>query len=74
MQAQAMTPVEGQHKTQPPPPEEMAIVVKEAQKAIKAHLAPLQRSMQLYLANKETEFILFRPIRVCNFLITSNSG
>ncbi|XP_026319834.1 conserved oligomeric Golgi complex subunit 3 [Hyposmocoma kahamanoa] len=61
--AQAMTSVEGQYKTQPPPPEEMAIVVKEAQKAIKAHLAPLQRSMQLYLANKETEFILFRPIR-----------
>ncbi|XP_072946658.1 conserved oligomeric Golgi complex subunit 3 [Epargyreus clarus] len=44
-------------------PEQMALVVKEAQRRIKAHLAPLQRSMQLYLANKETEFILFRPIR-----------
>ncbi|XP_014366007.2 conserved oligomeric Golgi complex subunit 3 isoform X3 [Papilio machaon] len=44
-------------------PEEIAVAVKEAQRRIKAHLAPLQRSMQLYLANKETEFILFRPIR-----------
>ncbi|CAG4986238.1 unnamed protein product [Parnassius apollo] len=60
---QAFTPVE-QLKTQPwATPEEMAVAVKEAQKRIKTHLAPLQRSMQLYLANKETEFILFRPIR-----------
>ncbi|KAL0851495.1 hypothetical protein ABMA28_007287 [Loxostege sticticalis] len=61
--AQAFTPIE-QLKTQPwATPEETAVAVKEAQKRIKAHLAPLQRSMQLYLANKETEFILFRPIR-----------
>ncbi|XP_028166601.1 conserved oligomeric Golgi complex subunit 3 isoform X2 [Ostrinia furnacalis] len=61
--AQAFTPVE-QLKSQPwATPEETAVCVKEAQKRIKAHLAPLQRSMQLYLANKETEFILFRPIR-----------
>ncbi|XP_026731351.1 conserved oligomeric Golgi complex subunit 3 isoform X2 [Trichoplusia ni] len=61
--AQAFTPIE-QLKSQPwATPEEMAVVVKEAQKRIRAHLAPLQRSMQLYLANKETEFILFRPIR-----------
>ncbi|CAK1601703.1 unnamed protein product [Parnassius mnemosyne] len=60
---QAFTPIE-QLKTQPwATPEEMAVAVKEAQKRIKSHLAPLQRSMQLYLANKETEFILFRPIR-----------
>lgn len=62
--AQAFTPIE-QLKTQTwATPEEMAIAVKEAQRRIKTHLAPLQRSMQLYLANKETEFILFRPIRV----------
>ncbi|XP_052748797.1 conserved oligomeric Golgi complex subunit 3 [Galleria mellonella] len=61
--AQAFTPIE-QLKSQPwATPEETATVVKEAQKRIKMHLAPLQRSMQLYLANKETEFILFRPIR-----------
>ncbi|KAJ2940633.1 hypothetical protein O0L34_g14741 [Tuta absoluta] len=61
--AQAFTPQE-QLKLQPwASPDEIAVAVKEAQRRIKAHLAPLQRSMQLYLANKETEFILFRPIR-----------
>lgn len=60
---QAFTPAD-QIRSQPwASPEEMAVVVKEAQRLIKAHLASLQRSMQLYLANKETEFILFRPIR-----------
>ncbi|VVC91160.1 unnamed protein product [Leptidea sinapis] len=44
-------------------PSQIAIAVHEAQRRIKLHLATLQRSMQLYLANKETEFILFRPIR-----------
>lgn len=63
-QAQAFTPPE-QLKSQPwAKPEQLAVVVKETQRRIKTHLAPLQRSMQLYLANKETEFILFRPIRV----------
>ncbi|CAG4983828.1 unnamed protein product [Colias eurytheme] len=42
---------------------QIAVIVQEAQRRIKTHLAPIQRSMQLYLANKETEFILFRPIR-----------
>ncbi|KAJ0182737.1 hypothetical protein K1T71_002106 [Dendrolimus kikuchii] len=61
--AQSFTPLE-QVRSQPwANPEKLAIVVKEAQRRVKAHLAPLQRSMQLYLANKETEFILFRPIR-----------
>ncbi|XP_048488996.1 conserved oligomeric Golgi complex subunit 3 [Plutella xylostella] len=44
-------------------PEQIAAAVTEAQRRIRTHLAPLQRSMQLYLTNKETEFILFRPIR-----------
>ncbi|GBP13312.1 Conserved oligomeric Golgi complex subunit 3 [Eumeta japonica] len=44
-------------------PEQAARVVQDAQRRVRTHLAPLQRSMQLYLANKETEFILFRPIR-----------
>ncbi|CAH2236217.1 jg22028 [Pararge aegeria aegeria] len=61
--AQAFTPMD-QLKSQPwATPEQLAVVVKETQRRIKTHLAPLQRSMQLYLANKETEFILFRPIR-----------
>ncbi|XP_037298630.1 conserved oligomeric Golgi complex subunit 3 [Manduca sexta] len=60
---QAFTPME-QLKAQPwATPEQLAVLVKEAQKRIKTHLAPVQRSMQLYLSNKETEFILFRPIR-----------
>jgi conserved oligomeric Golgi complex subunit 3 len=33
-------------------------------KRIKTHLPLLQRSLQLYLANRETEFILYRPIKV----------
>lgn len=45
-------------------PEQIAAILLETQRLIKANLSPLQRSMQLYLANKETEFILFRPIRV----------
>lgn len=45
-------------------PQMISGVVQDAQRNIKAKLGPLQRSMQLYLANKDTEFILFRPIRV----------
>lgn len=45
-------------------PELIAGIVSEAHRNIKTRLAGIQRSMQLYLANKETEFILFRPIKV----------
>lgn len=38
-------------------------IVQEAQRLIKNQLPTIQRSMQLYLANRETEFILFRPIK-----------
>uniref|UniRef100_A0A6B2EI61 Conserved oligomeric Golgi complex subunit 3 n=1 Tax=Phlebotomus kandelakii TaxID=1109342 RepID=A0A6B2EI61_9DIPT len=44
-------------------PSKVAEIVQEAQKNIKLKLSGLQRAMQLYLANKDTEFILFRPIR-----------
>jgi len=40
-------------------------IVQETQRLIKNQLPVIQRSMQLYLANRETEFILFRPIKVC---------
>lgn len=30
---------------------------------MKVKIPEVQRSMQLYLANRETEFILFRPIK-----------
>jgi len=38
-------------------------VVTETLRKVKASIPALQRKMQLYLANRETEFILFRPIR-----------
>lgn len=39
-------------------------IIRNSQRLIKNKLPLIQRSMQLYLANRETEFILFRPIRV----------
>ncbi|KAL7299876.1 hypothetical protein TKK_0007208 [Trichogramma kaykai] len=43
--------------------EQVAAVISEAQRLIKFKLPSIQNSMQLYLANRETESILFRPIR-----------
>lgn len=45
-------------------PQQISGIIQESQRMIKSKLSGLQRSMQLYLANKDTEFILFRPIRV----------
>lgn len=44
-------------------PQHISGIIQETQRLIKSKLAELQRSMQLYLSNKDTEFILFRPIR-----------
>lgn len=44
-------------------PQQISSVIQESIRNIKTKLGALQRSMQLYLANKDTEFILFRPIR-----------
>lgn len=44
-------------------PQHISSIIQETQRLIKNKLAGLQRSMQLYLSNKDTEFILFRPIR-----------
>ncbi|XP_050079211.1 conserved oligomeric Golgi complex subunit 3 [Anopheles maculipalpis] len=44
-------------------PQQISSIIQECLRNIKSKLAGLQRSMQLYLANKDTEFILFRPIR-----------
>lgn len=44
-------------------PQHISGIIQETQRLIKCKLAELQRSMQLYLSNKDTEFILFRPIR-----------
>nr|CAG4649154.1 EOG090X02EM [Scapholeberis mucronata] len=35
----------------------------ESQKYLRTRLPVVQRSLQLYLANRETEFILFRPVK-----------
>ncbi|XP_063995707.1 conserved oligomeric Golgi complex subunit 3 [Diachasmimorpha longicaudata] len=44
-------------------PQVVAQVVNEVIRLIKFQLPSIQQSMQLYLANRETESILFRPIR-----------
>lgn len=44
-------------------PQKVAAMISEAQRMIKFRLPNIQQSMQLYLANRETECILFRPIR-----------
>ncbi|CAG9860141.1 unnamed protein product [Phyllotreta striolata] len=38
-------------------------IINEVLKNMKTKIPEIQRSMQLYLANRETEFILFRPIK-----------
>lgn len=50
-------------------PQQISSIIQETQRLIKSKLPALQRSMQLYLSNRDTEFIIFRPIRVsCNAL------
>lgn len=44
-------------------PDQVRNVIAESQRLIKSLVPLTQRKMQLYLANRETEFILFRPIR-----------
>lgn len=45
-------------------PQQISSLIQESKRNIKSKLAGIQRSMQLYLSNKDTEFILFKPIRV----------
>ncbi|XP_059143822.1 conserved oligomeric Golgi complex subunit 3-like isoform X2 [Physella acuta] len=45
-------------------PEKVHDVVAETYKNLKTKLPMVQRSMSLYLANRDTEAILFRPIKV----------
>ncbi|XP_067623696.1 conserved oligomeric Golgi complex subunit 3 [Eurosta solidaginis] len=44
-------------------PQHISGIIQESQRLIKNKLSILQRSMQLYLSNRDTEFIIFRPIR-----------
>ncbi len=39
-------------------------VVVDGSKLLKAKVPAMRRSLALYLANEETEHILFRPVRV----------
>lgn len=44
-------------------PQHVSEVCQSSQRLVKTELTGLQRSLQLYLSNRDTEFILFRPIR-----------
>ena len=41
-------------------------VVAETYRNLKTKKSGIQRSMTLYLANRDSEYILFRPIKVLN--------
>ncbi|EFN81917.1 conserved oligomeric Golgi complex subunit 3 [Harpegnathos saltator] len=43
--------------------QEVATIVADVLRIIKFKCPEIQQSMQLYLANKETEFILFKPVK-----------
>ncbi|KAK5639286.1 hypothetical protein RI129_011778 [Pyrocoelia pectoralis] len=45
-------------------PQVLFRIISEVRKNIKLKIPEVQRGMQLYLANRETEFILFRPIKI----------
>lgn len=53
-------------------PQKISSLIQESQRNIKSKLASVQRAMQLYLSNKDTEFILFRPIRVSRNLVSGD--
>lgn len=54
-----------QLRTQPfATPEKLHDIVAETYKIVKKSIPTVHRSMSLYLANKETEIILFKPIKV----------
>lgn len=47
-------------------PQQINVLTRKSQRIIKNDLSALQRSMKLYLSNKDTEFVIFRLIRVSN--------
>lgn len=46
-------------------PEKLHDLVAENYKNLKNKKGDIQQKMGLYLANKDTEFILFKPVKVC---------
>lgn len=55
-------------------PAKVGDLVASVYKTIKAKLPLTLRSMSLYLSNKDTEFILFKPVRVSIMIIYLNVG
>ncbi|XP_054268663.1 conserved oligomeric Golgi complex subunit 3 [Macrosteles quadrilineatus] len=61
---QSLKETEGLLRAQPwAGSDEIHTLVQDVTRNIKTKLPTLQRSMQLYLANRDTEFILYRPIK-----------
>ena len=50
-------------------PEKLRDIVADTYRQLKQRRADIQRKMALYLANKDTEFILFKPMKVTYLLI-----
>lgn len=53
------------------PSDEIHKVVAQGNKVLKSKVPPVRSSLSIYLANEETERILFRPIKV-NAVITKS--
>ena len=51
--------------------EKVREVITETYRQLKQRRVDVQRKMTLYLANKDTEYILFKPMKVCYLLIAS---
>ncbi len=49
-------------------PEKLHDIVAETYRNLKNRKSNVQKSMALYLANKDTEYILFKPIKVCSII------
>jgi conserved oligomeric Golgi complex subunit 3 len=45
--------------------EKVRDVITETYRQLKQRRVDVQRKMTLYLANKDTEYILFKPMKVC---------
>jgi hypothetical protein len=48
--------------------EKVRDIVAETYRQLKQRRADVQRKMSLYLANKDTEYILFKPMKACDQL------
>jgi len=54
-------------------PEKLRDIVADTYRQLKQRRVDIQRKMSLYLANKDTEFILFKPMKVCYFYFLISS-